>query len=264
MGRKGQVPWNKDRTGVYSKETRQSMGAKNIGRKPTEAQKRALRIGQERKPTEAEIEKTRIANTGRKKTEEEIENIRKSVNEGFANGRVVWNKDKKMSPEFKQKDSEAMIKYYADGGEPWNKGKTGVYSENALEKMRKARLKQVFPLTDTKIEKILQKRLREKGIKFEKHKSILGQPDIFIEQNICIFADGDYWHGNPMVFSPNDEITSSGGRKKVWEIWEKDEKINQKLIQKGYKVLRLWEEEIKNNPEKCLQKIKKIIKESRR
>ena len=70
--KKGQVPWNKGRTGVYSEETRQSMGAKNIGRKQTEEQKRALRIGQERKPTEAEIEKIRIANIGRKKSEEEI------------------------------------------------------------------------------------------------------------------------------------------------------------------------------------------------
>ena len=104
--------------------------------------------------------------------------------------------------------------------------------------------------------------VKENNIKFKKHVAILGQPDIFIEPNTCIFADGDYWHGNPTVFSPNDEITSSGGRKKVWEIWEKDEKINQKLIQKGYNVLRLWEDDIKNNPEKCLQKIIKIIKES--
>ena len=26
MGRKGQVPWNKDRTGVYSEETRNNLG----------------------------------------------------------------------------------------------------------------------------------------------------------------------------------------------------------------------------------------------
>ena len=211
------------------------------------------------------------------KTRKKMSVARKGGNEGsfkkgehrsrkteFGKGQIPHNKGKKATPAERKKLQLQAKKFYADGGEPWNKGKIGVYSEEVLEKIRKARLKQVFPLTDTKIEKILQKRLREKGIKFEKHKSILGQPDIFIEQNICIFADGDYWHGNPMMFSPNDEITSSGGRKKVWEIWEKDEKINQKLIQNGYKVLRLWEEEINNNPEKCLQKIIKIIKESRR
>ena len=201
--KKGHVPWNKHETGVYSKETRQSMGAKNIGRKQTEEQKRALRIGQERKPTEAEIEKIRIANTGQKRTEEQIENIRKSVNEGFENGRVVWNKDKKMSPEFKQKDSEAMKKYYADGGEPWNKDKIGVISEEQkraiseantgrkhteeeIEKIRIARLHQVFPPKDNEWETWWQQRFTREGFDFEKHKPIVGQPDIVIDK-FCLF-----------------------------------------------------------------------------
>ena len=64
------------------------------------------------------------------------------------------------------------------------------------------------------------------------------------------------------MFNPNNEITSSGGRKKVWEIWQKDEKVNQLLASQGYKILRFWESELNNNPEKCLQKIIKIIKES--
>ena len=43
-----------------------------------------------------------------------------------------------------------------------------------------------------------------------------------------------------------------------------DEKINQKLIQKGYNILRFWEHDINENPEKCIRKIIKIIKEARR
>ena len=179
----------------------------------------------------------------------------------FLKGQIPHNKGKKASPELRAKNSAGQKKRF-ETDQVWNKGKTGVYSESTLEKIRKARLKQVFPKTDTKIEKILQKGLRKKGIEFEKHKPIVGQPDIFIEQNICIFADGDYWHGNPTMFNPNDEITSSGGRKKVREIWTKDEKINQSLELRGYNVLRFWEHEIKENPEKCIQKIIKIIKEA--
>ena len=58
-------------------------------------------------------------------------------------------------------------------------------------------------------------------------------------------------------------ILSSRGLKPAYKIWEKDEKIRQKLIQKGYQILPFWEDEIKKNPEKCLQKIIKIIKESK-
>ena len=86
-------------------------------------------------------------------------------------------------------------------GKPaWNKGKTGIYTEETLQKIRDARAKQVLPVKDTKPEKDLQEILNEKGIEFEKHKSILGQPDIFIEPNTCIFVDGDYWHANPEQF----------------------------------------------------------------
>ena len=115
----------------------------------------------------------------------------------------------------------------------------------------------------SKPEKILQKGLRKKGIEFEKHKPIVGQPDIFIKQNICIFADGDYWHANPKFYQSDSLILSSNGLKPAYKIWEKDEKINQSLELQGYNVLRFWEHEIKENPEKCIQKIIKTIKESK-
>jgi DNA mismatch endonuclease (patch repair protein) len=36
------------------------------------------------------------------------------------------------------------------------------------------------------------------------------------------------------------------------------------LLEEGYTVLRFWEHEIEKDPEKCLQKIIKIIKEARK
>ena len=200
------------------------------------------------KKTNPAIMKRSITATGKKRSAKTRKTMSKSRKVLYASGFEVWNKNKKgvMPP-------------------PWNKDKTGIYSEETIELIRQARLHQVFPAKDAKTTEIpLQKLLKENNIKFEKHKPILGQPDIFIEPNICIFADGDYWHANPKFYKSDSPILSSRGKKPAYKIWEKDEKINQKLIQKGYNILRLWEEEIKNNPEKCLQKIIKIIKESRR
>ena len=106
--------------------------------------------------------------------------------------------------------------------------------------MRNSRLKQVFPVKDTKIELIIQKTLTEENIKFTTHKPILGQPDIFIEPNICIFADGEYWHNLP------------GAQ-------EKDKKINKKLEENGFKILRFWEKDINTNIKECIQKIRLTI-----
>ena len=102
--------------------------------------------------------------------------------------------------------------------------------------MRCGRLSHAIPVKDTLPERILQKVLKKNRIIFEKHKAILGQPDLFVKPNICIFADGDYWHRLP-------------GRQK------RDKYVTQELTKQGYKVLRFWECDIKRSVQKCLNKI---------
>ena len=138
-----------------------------------------------------------------------------------------------------------------------------IVSEEARRKISEKRLHQVFPPKDTSPEIILQNGLRKKGIKFQKHKPILGQPDLFIEPNICVFADGDWDHGYLYMngldcskWKRNNEYFE----KKIQE----DKEITKELKKMKYKVHRFWGHKIKENPEKCIQKIIKIIKESRR
>lgn len=114
------------------------------------------------------------------------------------------------------------------------------HSKRTIEKLRQARLKQIFPIKDTSIEIVLQDALKFKGIVFRTHEPIMGQPDIFIEPNVCIFADGDYWHNWP------------NGK-------EKDKKITQSLKNQGYKVIRFWEHEINNNISSCINQIETVV-----
>lgn len=123
------------------------------------------------------------------------------------------------------------------------------YRENKLEK----RLKQVFPVKDTFIEIKLQNKLKDLEIKFIPHYPILGQPDIFIEPNICIFVDGCYWHGCEQCYNRNRMSNWIKARKVA------DLLIAQKLINDGYVVLRLWEHEINNNIEEVSNSILKVV-----
>ena len=101
--------------------------------------------------------------------------------------------------------------------------------------------------------------LFKNNIEFTKHKPVIGQPDIFIKPNLCIFVDGNYWHANPNKYEFDSPILSSRGLKPAYKIWEKDENVNQKLIQLGYHVIRFWETDIKANPEKCLKQIISLL-----
>ena len=122
-----------------------------------------------------------------------------------------------------------------------NKGRK--HSEEARAKMKLTRLKQIMPFRDTSIEIRLQDWLKEQNIEFETHYSILGQPDIFIKPNICIFADGCYWHKCP---------DCGFGHKR-----ERDEMVTGELQKQGYTVIRLWEHDIKNNQFNSLNQLLK-------
>ena len=151
-------------------------------------------------------------------------------------------------------------------------------SEEERGRRRESRLSQVFPPQDNKFELAMQSRLREKGIEFETHRmyikrglKIYGQPDIFIKPNLCIFLDGDYFHANPSKY-PDDfilwreRISKRSGRlvpaRTAKMIRERDEQVNKELRTQGYSPERIWLSEFKKDPEKCIQKIIKAIKES--
>ena len=137
-----------------------------------------------------------------------------------------------------------------------------------------------LPTKDTKPEKILQAFCNSEKIKFQKHKWFnLGfqraEVDLFIEPNICILSDGDWIHANPNLIKhdgtmryPPDRVLRKAHKNKpevtVLDKWTNDDMITKGLQKQNYKVLRFWEYDILNNPEIFRQKIKKIIKESRR
>jgi len=102
-------------------------------------------------------------------------------------------------------------------------------------------LTRVYNQKDTKIELMLQEALRKRGINFVKNYNIVGRPDIALpEYKIAIFADGDYYHANPLKYDKDKIIFG----KKASEIREYDNSIIEQLNEKGWMVFRYWETEI--------------------
>ena len=133
------------------------------------------------------------------------------------------------------------------------------HSEKTKEKIRSARLIQIFPRKDSKLEIVVQTELKKRNIKFKKHVPLIGQPDIFIEPNICIFCDGDYWHANPDKYKFND-IISRQHNKTAENIWKKDSDIVRKLTEMNYFVLRFWETDIYKNINLIGNRIETILR----
>ena len=185
----------------------------------------------------------------------------------FPKGNIPWNKGIKtgIKPWFGKKRSEEVRKKMSDakiGYEPWNKGKKysaiegernpskrpEVREKIRLSKLGKKRpdmveksrviMKQnwknrliIIPKKDSSIEVKIQNFLKQLGIEFFTHQYMHiehgYQCDIFIpSKKLIIECDGNYWHKYP-TGTDIDKVRTS------------------ELISKGFKILRLWESEIK-------------------
>ena len=121
---------------------------------------------------------------------------------------------------------------------------------------------------DTAHEIELKAALRRLKMRFEAHRSdLLGRPDVvFPKERVAVFCDGDFWHGrnwpelkqallrraNPAYWVAKIEANRS-----------RDARICRALRQQGWLVIRLWETEIRKDPELAASFLKKRLEDVR-
>ncbi|HBR21063.1 MAG TPA: very short patch repair endonuclease [Nitrospiraceae bacterium] len=109
---------------------------------------------------------------------------------------------------------------------------------------------------DTKPEIRFRKLLFKKGLRgYRLHYRLLGKPDIvFPNRKIIIFIDGCFWHKCPMCFI-KPETRTEFWMKKINSNVKRDRKVNKILTNEGWTVLRFWEHDIKQEPERIISEL---------
>ena len=116
---------------------------------------------------------------------------------------------------------------------------------------------------NTEPELLLRRKLWGLGFRYRKnYKKLPGKPDIaFIGKKVAVFCDGDYWHGHNWAIrgygSLEQELSrySDFWRDKILRNIARDEKNNSLLSEMGWIVVRLWESDIRDNIDICVEKI---------
>jgi DNA mismatch endonuclease (patch repair protein) len=125
--------------------------------------------------------------------------------------------------------------------------------------MRKIKSKNTTP------EIKLRKALWSQGVRYRiKNKSIPGKPDIVIKKyKLAVFVDGEFWHGYNWS-EKKHKIKSNRDYwiKKIEGNIERDKRVNKELNENGWTVLRYWQNEIKNDLDKCVSEIIEAISEA--
>ena len=115
---------------------------------------------------------------------------------------------------------------------------------------------------NTKIEIVLSKALWAKGYRYRRNdKSVIGKPDfVFRKIKLAIFCDSEFWHGKDWD-SQHKRITTNKEYwiSKIQNNINRDKKINEKLTNSGWVVVRFWETEIEKNLNDCVLTIIDII-----
>lgn len=101
---------------------------------------------------------------------------------------------------------------------------------------------------NTKLELRFGYKLRSLGVKYVKHPGkYFGNPDFAIKKlKTVIFVDSCFWHGCPkhcrMPSSNKDYWQAKIARNK-----KRDRKVNLHYRKRGYKVVRIWEHDLKDD-----------------
>lgn len=118
---------------------------------------------------------------------------------------------------------------------------------------------------NTKPEISLRKLIFANGLRgYRLHYRLNGKPDIvFPRRKIAVFIDGCFWHKCPKCFikpASNKKFWS----RKIESNVKRDKDVNRALKKKGWKILRIWEHEVKHEKivkRKIINRVKNDKKE---
>lgn len=114
--------------------------------------------------------------------------------------------------------------------------------------------------TDTKPELIIRRLSFARGLRYRKYLAHLpGKPDlVFAGARVVVFVDGDFWHG--WRFEEWEEkLSSPYWRSKIRRNRERDSDHCARLEADGWTVLRIWEHEVEQNADACVDRIEVAV-----
>ena len=128
-----------------------------------------------------------------------------------------------------------------------------------LTKKQRSHLMSRIRGKDTTIERILRSALHQAGFRFRKNvRGIPGTPDIvFHHAKVLVFVDGDFWHG--YRFPQWGTSLPPFWQDKIRRNRARDLRYHARLRRSGWKVIRVWEHQIRSNIDLAVLRISKFL-----
>lgn len=92
-----------------------------------------------------------------------------------------------------------------------------------------------------------------------------GCPDlVFSAERVVVFVDGDFWHGRQWRLRGHASLESQFARSRNRAYWvqkisrnvRRDRQTTRKLRTLGWRVIRVWESDLRSRPERCIKRVR--------
>lgn len=117
---------------------------------------------------------------------------------------------------------------------------------DTVSKTRRSEIMRKVKGKETKLEKLLRSALWKEGFRYKKNNSsYFGKPDLIVgKRKLILFIDSCFWHGC------KEHLRMPSSNKNYWEHKikrniERDAAVNKHYKNTDWKVLRIWEHELK-------------------
>lgn len=113
---------------------------------------------------------------------------------------------------------------------------------------------------DTQPEVRLRKALWRLGLRYGLSSKLPGKPDLVIpKQKAALFVDGCFWHQCP-VHSVRPRTNAAFWKKKLEANVARDRKVTLELRRLGWHVIRIWEHDVRTQPERTAARLIRMIR----
>lgn len=112
---------------------------------------------------------------------------------------------------------------------------------------------------NTELEIKFRKALWADGLRYKLKSKLQGKPDlVFVGAKVAVFIDGCFWHGCP-EHGQTPATNTEFWQDKIHKNMKRDLQVNEALTQEGWKVIRVWQHDIKQDLQACITKIKSAV-----
>lgn len=110
-------------------------------------------------------------------------------------------------------------------------------------------------------EKRLLNLLRKAALSgWRRHQPLIGRPDFtWAKLKVAVFVDGCFWHGHDCGKNIQPKTNADAWRDKICRNKARDRRVSSALRRRGWRVIRVWECQLKKRPDACLARLQRVI-----